>query len=126
MKVKNESERPVPIGRECIPSHGVADIDEFYLYRARNIRLRDKGVLRYPYDENEVNEPNGPNEPKIVVLKVTTDAPGPTDEVTISSSIGSEDWNYASEGAEGDEPDAPQSEEVEVGEEVDNSWEEID
>lgn len=53
MRVKNHSNRPVPIGRSVLPNQADAEVEDIYLYQPRIIRLRDMGVLEYPYDPDK-------------------------------------------------------------------------
>lgn len=85
MKVKNCGDRPVPVGREVIPRGAVADVEEIYLYQPRITRLREKGILKFPYCEaEELAEQEGVEvEGNKVVLSVSTDVPSPEDVVEV-------------------------------------------
>lgn len=77
MQVKNHSGLPVQVGRLVIPSRSVAEVDEAYLYQTRITRLRQKGILEFPYK----GEPTGTK-----VLELVTEVKPPEDKVVIESS----------------------------------------
>ena len=90
MKVKNCSDRPVPIGRRCIPSYGVEEVEDTYLFQPRIIRLKDRGILEFPYDpkkEVELEELAQREDVVVegnkVILSVDTDVPSPQNVVAI-------------------------------------------
>lgn len=71
MKVKNNASLPVQVGRDLIPAGEVRDIEDAYIYQPRTIRLKEKGVLEFPYCEKRV-------------LDIFTQIGSPSEKVEIS------------------------------------------
>ena len=49
MKVKNLSNRPVSVGTVIIAGGCVSEVDGRYMYLPRTVRLKQKGILDFPY-----------------------------------------------------------------------------